>query len=92
MVCSSDEENDEPEFGATGKRELKGYTAGLHSPFGILGQIAKERALTIKQVLWSDSWINLQLYASDAPRYVRGQKPVPVAESLEELRKLRGAE
>ncbi len=89
MVRSADENDDESELGANGKGELKGYTTGLHSPFGIIGQIAKERGLTRQQVLWGDSWLNYELYAADAPRYVRGQKPVPVVESIEDLRRLR---
>ncbi len=91
VVHLSDETNDESELGSK-SGELKGYTAGLHSPWGVIGQIAKDRNLTKHKVLWGDSWLNFQLYAADSPRYVRGQRPVPVVESLEELRRLRGIE
>lgn len=92
MVHSGDEATSESEFGSSGKREVTGYTAGLHSPWGILGQVAKDRGISIRKVLWGDSWLNYQLYTADAPRYVSGKRPAPVVESLEELRKLRGTE
>lgn len=42
---------------------------GLHSPFGLLGQIKRERGYTHEYLLWGESWINILLEGADQPRY-----------------------
>ncbi len=61
---------------------------GLHSPWGFLGKIMSERAYTRHQVLWKDSWINLLMESVDAPRYVKGKRPAPIAESSEDIKRI----
>ena len=75
---SDDDESEEPddESGADEKRELKGYTDGLHSPFGTIGQIRERTGYTLDYILWGEPWINFILEAADAPRYIRGERPV----------------
>ncbi|HBX44479.1 MAG TPA: hypothetical protein DEG28_01100 [Porphyromonadaceae bacterium] len=46
---------------------------GLHSPWGLLGEIMKERGYTHDYVLWGVSWINLLMERADAPRYTKKQ-------------------
>lgn len=57
------------------KGESKGYTDGLHSPFGKIGKIMIERGLTRRQVLWGDSWINFFMEGADQPKWRKGKKP-----------------
>jgi len=63
---------------------------GLHSPFGILGQIKDKRGYTHEQILWGQPWAILLLEMADAPRYVKGQRPAPVVESAKDIHKLLG--
>ena len=60
---------------------------GLHSPFGVLGQIKDKRGYTDEQVLWGQSWIKLMLEMADAPRYVKGGKQAAMFENAEQLKK-----
>lgn len=63
---------------------------GLHSPFGILGQIKDKRGYTHDELMWGQPWIMYLLELADAPRYVSGEPPAPVAESAEDLRRILG--
>lgn len=63
---------------------------GLHSPFGILGQLKEKRGLTHEQILWSQPWNMLLLEMADEPRYVKGERPVPVAESADDMHRILG--
>jgi len=80
--------DDDEELGSKAKEESKGYMDGLHSPFGILGDIKTKRGYTHHQIMWSQPWAMYLLEMADEPRYVKGDKPAPVAESAEDLRKL----
>lgn len=62
---------------------------GLHSPWGIIGQIKEKRGYTHDDVLWGTSWLNILMETSDAPRYVKGRK-IPVVETAEQLRQILG--
>ncbi|MGZ3753579.1 MAG: hypothetical protein ACXVAY_01390 [Mucilaginibacter sp.] len=41
----------------------------MHSPWGIEFNIIKETGWTRQYLLWSESWINIQLMLRDAPSY-----------------------
>ena len=85
----ADESDDDEETAGSGKRgEVKGYTDGLHSPFGLFGQLKEKRGLTHDELLWSQPWIMYLLELSDAPRYVSGKPPAPVAESAEDINRI----
>jgi len=75
--------------GASGSGELKGYMDGLHSPWGIIGQIKEKRGYTHKQILWDTSWLNILMESADAPKHVKGRR-VPVCETADEVRKILG--
>lgn len=87
MSASTDD--DETESGS-GKRGVTGYMDGLHSPWGVLGRIMSERGYTREQVLWKNSWINLLMESADAPKYIKGSPPAPVASSKEDLDRILG--
>ena len=57
---------------------------GLHSPFGTIGNIKRERGYTHEHILWGESWINILMECADAPRYTK-KRQVPVIESTEQL-------
>lgn len=61
---------------------------GLHSPWGILGKIMNDRGLKRGEILWDDSWVNLLMENVDAPRYVKGKRPAPVAESSDDIKNI----
>jgi len=61
---------------------------GLHSPWGRFGQLMNERGYTRRQLLWGDSWINILMESADAPRYMKGSRPAPVAESSEDIKRI----
>ncbi len=62
---------------------------GLHSPWGLLGKIMDARGWTLNQVLWDESWINLMMEFSDAPRYVKGTRSVTF-DNVDDLKKALG--
>ena len=47
---------------------------GSHSLFGIIWSIQKETGWTNRYILWEESWFNLQLKLSDAPRMIKSGK------------------
>lgn len=85
----SDSNADESESGAIKKGELTGYTDGLHSPFGVIGQIMDARGITLKQALWAEPFSVIVLSIADQPRYVK-RPPAPVAESTDDIKKILG--
>ncbi|HMM16314.1 MAG TPA: hypothetical protein PKC47_02120 [Petrimonas sp.] len=62
---------------------------GLHSPWGTIGNIKRERGYTSDQVLWGESWINLLMESADAPRYTK-KRNTPIIESTDQLDKMFG--
>lgn len=59
---------------------------GLHSPWGLFGEIMKERGYTLDYVLWGTAWINLLMERADAPRFTkRSEAPTVGAAGLKEL-------
>ena len=84
------EDDESEEFGAGDKGELKGYTEGLHSPFGAIGQIREKTGYTLEYILWAEPWVNFILDSADAPRYVKGERPAPVVEDEEEIKNILG--
>jgi hypothetical protein len=60
---------------------------GSHSLFGIIWSIQKETGWSHDYVLWGESWFNLQMKLSDAPRLVKGDraKRIENDEELEEF-------
>lgn len=87
-IANDDDESEE--FGSTGKGELKGYTEGLHSPFGIIGQIREKTGYTLDYILWAEPWVNFILDSADAPRFVKGNRPVEVIEDEKEIKNIFG--
>lgn len=65
---------------------------GLHSPFGTIGNIKREFGYTLKYVLWEESWINLLMQQSDAPRYSKQGSRGLAAEGANDLKKMLGRE
>lgn len=62
---------------------------GLHSPWGTIGNIKRERGYTHDYVLWGESWINLLMESADAPRYSKKQH-IPVVDGVDGLRERLG--
>jgi hypothetical protein len=62
---------------------------GLHSPFGIIGNIKRERGYTHEHILWGEAWINLLMESADAPRYTKKRR-TPIIESTEQLEAMYG--
>lgn len=57
---------------------------GLHSPFGIIGNIKERTGYQHKYILWGQPWSLFLMEMADAPRYT--DKPaVQVAESAAEI-------
>lgn len=84
------EDDESEEFGARDKGELKGYTEGLHSPFGTIGQIREKTGYTLDYILWAEPWVNFILDSADAPRYVKGKRPTPIVEDEEDIKNILG--
>ena len=65
---------------------------GLHSPFGTIGNIKREFGYTLDYVLWGESWINLLMQQSDAPRYTksRQKRSISTASGASDLKKMLG--
>jgi hypothetical protein len=84
LRSSSADDDESEESGSSDTGELKGYMDGLHSPFGIIGQIREKTGYSLDYILWAEPWITFIIESADAPRYVKGSRPTPVIESAEE--------
>lgn len=67
-------ESDEAESEPFMQRELKGYTEGPHSPFGLVWQVATATGWSIDYILWKVPYPMLLLMAKDASRYVSAEE------------------
>lgn len=65
--------------------------AGLHSPFGLIGQIKEKTGYSHHYILWGQPWILFLMESADAPHYVKGKRPVPVVESAKDAAKILGS-
>ena len=54
--------------------ELKGYTEPAHSPFGLIGQIARDTGWSMKYIMRGVNYPTLMLMWQDYPRHVDGRK------------------
>lgn len=91
ILRDTSKDDDESEgYGSTGSGELTGYTEGLHSPFGFIGQIKEKRGYTHNYILWGEPWAIFLMEMADAPRYVRGRRPAPVMESADGIKSILG--
>lgn len=70
------------------ERELKGYTEPAHSPFGLIGQIARDTGWSMKYIMAGVNYPALMLMWQDYPRHVDGRKKT----TLEYLRELEAEE
>jgi len=70
------------------ERELKGYTEPAHSPFGLIGQIARDTGWSLKYIMRGINYPTLMLMWQDYPRHVDGRKKT----TLEYLRELEAEE
>lgn len=86
---SDDDDDEQEEFGSGRERGVKGHMEGLHSPWGLIGQIKAERGCTHDYLLWNEAWINILMERADAPRYSKKQK-VPVVNGAEGLKNILG--
>jgi len=57
---------------------------GLHSPFGIIWQIATATGWTTQHIMWSTPWPAIQMMIADAPRYQTGKGKERKIESEQE--------
>lgn len=71
---SKEDDDDESENSGSGGKELKSSTEHSHSLFGIIWSIQRETGWSQDYILWGESWLNLQMKLSDAPRMVSGDK------------------
>lgn len=60
------------------ERELKGYTEPAHSPFGLIGQIARDTGWSINYIMRGVNYPMLMLMWQDYPRPVQGRKKTPL--------------
>jgi len=58
---------------------------GLHSPFGLFGQIKDKRGYTHSQLMWGQSWLMYILEFADQPRHIKKSK-VPVFDNSNDLK------
>lgn len=58
---------------------------GLHSPFGLIGQLKEKRGYTHYEIMWGQPWLMYLLELADQPRYAKKRK-VPVFEDSESLK------
>lgn len=86
---SDDDDDEQEESGSRGERGVKGRMDGLHSPWGLIGQIKAERGYTHEYVLWGEAWINILMERADAPRYTKKQW-VPMINGAGDLKKILG--
>lgn len=56
----------------------------------MMGQIRERTGHTREHILWGEPWILLLMEAADAVKYVKGERPVPVVESSEEVAAILG--
>lgn len=56
------------------ERELKGYTEPAHSPFGLVGQIARDTGWSVDYIMRGVNYPMLMLMWQDFPRHVPGRK------------------
>jgi len=84
---SDDDDDEQEEFGSRRGRGVKGHMEGLHSPWGLIGQIKAERGCTHDYLLWNEAWIIILMERADAPRYSKKQK-VPVVDGAEGLKNI----
>ena len=70
------------------ERELKGYTEPAHSPFGLIGQIARDTGWSVDYIRRGVNYPMLMLMWQDYPRHVDGRKKT----TLEYLRELEAEE
>lgn len=64
-----------------------------HSPFGLVGQIARDTGWSVDYILWGINYPTLMLMWQDFPRHVDGRKKTPLElfrEMEEEDRKNEG--
>lgn len=66
------------------ERELKGYTDPAHSPFGLIGQIARDTGWSMRYIMRGVNYPTLMLMWQDYPRHVDVRKKT----TLEYLREL----
>lgn len=83
---SGEEDGGDEESESERKRELKGRTEGLHSPWGTIWSIASATGWTVDYILWGISWPNVQMMIADAPRYTTEPKKKEIT-TAEEARK-----
>lgn len=60
------------------ERELKGHTEPAHSPFGLIGQIARDTGWNLKYILRGVNYPTLILMWQDHTRYVERRKKTPL--------------
>lgn len=70
------------------ERELKGYTDPAHSPFGLIGQIARDTGWSVNYIRRGVNYPALMLMWQDYTRHVEGRKKT----TLEYLRELEAEE
>lgn len=75
FLQSSEQDDDGEENGSEKEGELRGYTAGLYSPFGRIGQIKRDCGYTHEYILWGQPWVLFILEMADQARYVKGSPP-----------------
>lgn len=66
--------------------------AGLHSPFGIIGQLKEKFGYTRHYILWGQAWAIFLLEMADAPRYVKGKPPteIPTVTTVQDAARMFG--
>ena len=88
---TGDNDDESEDYGSDGKRELKGYTDGLHSPFGVIGQIKEKTGYSHEYILWGQPWIMFLIESADQPRYMdRKPDDAPLVESVDDAADMLG--
>ena len=61
---------------------------GLHSPFGLIGQIKNSRGISQKEVMWGQPWLLYVLEMADQLRWDPNAKrnTVPVLDSADDIK------
>lgn len=84
-TANESDDDDAEESGSEGKRESRGRTIGLHSPWGMIWNICETTGWTWNYVMDGVSWINIRMMIADSRRYVSGMKKMTEDEFLDDF-------
>lgn len=83
-IPQGDEDDGAEERESVESEGVKGYVEGLHSPWGMIWQVATQTGWTLKYILWKVNYPSMIMMSADAGRYVNGERNKKVTIKSEE--------